>query len=43
MITPEGVTKQALKILADEMEKDIHKAYKTPIQTAEVMRQKGLL
>lgn len=39
MITSEGITKQALKILDSRMAKD----YKTPTQTAEAMRQKGLL
>ena len=43
MITPQGLTKQALQILADEMDKTILKEYKTPTQTAEAMRQKGLL
>ena len=35
MITPQGLTKQALQILEN--------VYKTPTQTAEAMRQKGLL
>jgi hypothetical protein len=39
MITPEGLTKQALAILDSQMAKD----YKTPTQTAEALRQKGLL
>lgn len=39
MITPEGLTKQALKIIENEMAG----VYKTPTQTAEAMRQKGLL
>ena len=44
VITSADVTREALKILADEMEKDIGKALvKNPIQTAEAMRQKGLL
>lgn len=43
MIIPEGLTKQALQVLADEMDKTILKEYKTPTQTAEAMRRKGLL
>jgi hypothetical protein len=39
MITAEGLTKQALKILESEMAKN----YKNPTQTAEAIRQKGLL
>ena len=39
MITPQGLTKQALQILDSQTPK----VYKNPIQTAEAMRQKGLL
>jgi hypothetical protein len=34
---------QALKILEGEIDSQISKMYKNPTQTAEAMRQKGLL
>lgn len=43
VITTADVTREALKILADEMDNQIPKVYKNPTQTAEAMRQKGLL
>jgi len=43
IITTNDITRNALKILEGEIDNQISKMYKTPTQTAEALRQKGLL
>lgn len=43
VIVPSNMVGQALKILEGEIDNQITKMYKPPTQTAEALRQKGLL
>lgn len=43
VLVPAGMREEAMKILEKEIDNQITKMYKPPTQTAEALRQKGLL